>query len=265
MKADVAFLIMCIGYIGIVHIANGFVVEGIITPKTNVMPTKPRHLPLKSSPYIVGVVITDPKINGHYSISSRFKLLTRSRDTGLNAATVISPFSDDTGNNNSKNNNNNRQQLLLSMWVNTIRSSMVQLLHNIRKDEVTQWRCAALLFVSSVVMFRGRIDVGLAKLWTYLTTSSTGVWAKWFRHDRMCIVLLNDIMKIGSPHLSHMHIISLDCHRLGMVAGGGMFQCVLSRVLVDRSSRLESIPERNRPSIAKTPSSRSIGRPESSS
>jgi hypothetical protein len=56
-----------------------------------------------------------------------------------------------------------------------------------RINEITLWRCAAMAFVTSLVIFHPQIDAGLVRLWTYLTTSS-GIWATWFRHDRECVL-----------------------------------------------------------------------------
>ncbi|KAG7344360.1 fatty acid hydroxylase superfamily protein [Nitzschia inconspicua] len=94
---------------------------------------------------------------------------TRSNDSELKASTVIHSMDDNQG---------QHQRRILKQWV----AIVTKVWHNIRTDEVTQWRCAAILFVSSLAIFHSHIDVGLAKLWTYLTTSS-GLWARWFRHD----------------------------------------------------------------------------------
>lgn len=72
---------------------------------------------------------------------------------------------------------------IFQQWLSSLSSVASKLARNIRRDEVTQWRCAAILFVASIAIFNQRIDVGLEKLWKYLSTSS-GLWARMFRHDR---------------------------------------------------------------------------------
>lgn len=49
-------------------------------------------------------------------------------------------------------------------------------------DEVSKWRAAATVFLSSIVMFRPFLDHQLANLWSYLTTSPSFIAAA-FRHD----------------------------------------------------------------------------------
>ena len=50
-------------------------------------------------------------------------------------------------------------------------------------SEVTRWRAAAVAFFSTLILHRQAIDVQLAHLWTYLTTSPTGLFARIFRTD----------------------------------------------------------------------------------
>ena len=111
------------------------------------------------------------------------RMSMRSNDSELKASTVFNPLDDNIHEPESLSRNGRRFQL----WKSNTRSFLRKLLHNIRSDEVTQWRCAALLFVSSLVFFHNPIDNALAKLWTYLTTSS-GLWARWFRHDRTSVL-----------------------------------------------------------------------------
>jgi len=63
------------------------------------------------------------------------------------------------------------RQLARSVW------SRVQ-----QTSEVTRWRGAAVAFFSTLILHRQAIDVQLAHLWTYLTTS-TGLFARIFRTD----------------------------------------------------------------------------------
>ncbi|KAL3904246.1 MAG: hypothetical protein SGARI_005007, partial [Bacillariaceae sp.] len=71
---------------------------------------------------------------------------------------------------------------ILQQWSSGVSSVLQKLAWNIRHDEITQWRCAALAFVASIAIFHQRIDLALVKLWNYLSTSN-GWWARAFRHD----------------------------------------------------------------------------------
>jgi hypothetical protein len=112
----------------------------------------------------------------HQQQRRRFNDKTNSRNNGLQASTVV-------GNNNG---GDGGMPALISSSVEKIKVLATKFIHNIKNDEVTQWRCAALVFVSSLCIFHQRIDFLLVKLWTYLTTSSH-CWATWFRHDRTCL------------------------------------------------------------------------------
>lgn len=72
---------------------------------------------------------------------------------------------------------------ILQQWASNVSQTLSRLSWNIRHDEITQWRCAALAFVASIAIFHQRIDLALVKLWNYLSISN-GLWARAFRHDR---------------------------------------------------------------------------------
>jgi hypothetical protein len=89
--------------------------------------------------------------------------------TELQASTVIS--------------GDHRRNILQQWWVSDLSHTLSKLSWNLRRDEITQWRCAALIFVTSIAIFHQRIDLALVKLWDYLSASN-GLWARAFRHDR---------------------------------------------------------------------------------
>jgi sterol desaturase/sphingolipid hydroxylase (fatty acid hydroxylase superfamily) len=55
----------------------------------------------------------------------------------------------------------------------TIKSGIQNWTHRPRNEEVLQWRALAFSFFSSLFLFHRAIDVKLASLWAYLTTSSS--------------------------------------------------------------------------------------------
>jgi hypothetical protein len=165
--------VLCLlGYLGATELASGFTTTSGNVQRTSLPQTRVPLTTFSSPP--------SPVVNRHHGSHSNYipNMSTRSNDSELKASTVIhSQVLDDP---------QGRSRRRIDQWgaaAAKMRSVATKLMHNLRTDEVTQWRCAAVLFVSSLFVLHSRIDVGLAKLWTYLTTSS-GLWARWFRHDR---------------------------------------------------------------------------------
>lgn len=110
--------------------------------------------------------------------STRLFMSERSEHSDLKASTVAGHHPHD---------NANGPRHLIQSWQsasnNVLQGVMSRIRSNMKVDEITLWRCAAVMFVTSLAIFHTRIDAGLVTLWEYLTTS-TSLCARWFRHDR---------------------------------------------------------------------------------
>jgi sterol desaturase/sphingolipid hydroxylase (fatty acid hydroxylase superfamily) len=83
---------------------------------------------------------------------------------------------------NPDNSYGSRQPLRLPSVGKSVRESVKALVESFRNNEVTRWRCAAVLLITVVSVMRPVLDQKLASLWTFLMTSSH-MAARIFRTD----------------------------------------------------------------------------------
>jgi len=63
----------------------------------------------------------------------------------------------------------------------TLRDKISGIVNNI--DEVAKWRMAAATFISSIAIFRPKIDLALVTFWSWLQNDTTALLPRCFRHD----------------------------------------------------------------------------------